>query len=108
MEHMVFKASPSARDLSRIVESSGGMINAATQHELTHYYTDIPVEGLEKAIDGLGTALTEPHITPEETEKERRVIFEEMAQRDDSPNAILWDKFMASIFAGTPYGQNVI
>jgi predicted Zn-dependent peptidase len=64
MEHMVFKASPSARDLSRIVESSGGVINAATQHELTHYYTDIPKEGLEAAIDALGAALTEPQLTP--------------------------------------------
>ena len=108
MEHMVFKASPSARDLSRIVESSGGVINAATQHELTHYYTDIPVEGLDRAIDALGQALTHPQITPDEIEKERRVIFEEMARRDDSPNAVLWDKFMSAIFEGTPYGQSVI
>jgi len=108
MEHMVFKGNPNTRDISRIVESCGGTINAATQHELTHYYTDVPQEGLEPAVTALGEALTSPHLLAEEIEKERRVILEEMARRDDSPNAVLWDKFMGSIYEGTPYGQSVI
>ena len=108
LEHMVFKGNPKTKDISRIVESRGGSINASTQQDLTHYYVDLPREGLEAVVDALGAVLSSPELEDKEVENERRVVLEEMTRHDDSPNACLWDKFMETCLKGTPYSRRII
>ncbi len=110
LEHMVFKGTPkrSAGEVTRAVESNGGIINAATQIETTYYYIDIPSYGAQKALDILADTLTHPSFPQEELERERLVILEEIKRRDDHPNSTLWDEFAANIFNGTPYGSRII
>jgi predicted Zn-dependent peptidase len=110
LEHMVFKGTPtkSAGQISRIVESNGGIINAATQLETTHYYIDIPSYGLDAALDILADTVLHPTFPEDELEREKLVILEEIHRRDDSPDATLWDEFVSQIFHGTAYGTKVI
>ena len=110
LEHMVFKGTAlrSAGDITRVVESNGGSMNAATQLETTHYYIDIPSRGFEPALEVLADTLINPSFPADELERERLVILEEIHRRDDSPDATLWDEFASQLFRGTPYGIKVI
>src|SRR5688572_26340204 len=93
LEHMVFKgtAKVSAGEISRVVESNGGSINAATGMEMTHYYIDMPSDLFDKAFDVLSESVVNPTFPPEEFEKERGVILEEIKRRNDNPQSPMWD-----------------
>ena len=80
MEHMVFKgtAKISAGEIAKVVESNGGSINAATGAETTQYYIDMPSDLFDRAFDVLADSVVRPSFPPEEFEKERGVILEEI------------------------------
>jgi zinc protease len=110
LEHMVFKGTPrlSAGEIAQVVESNGGSINAATGMETTHYYIDMPSDSFEEAFSVLAESVLNPSFPPEEFEKERKVILEEIRRRNDNPESDLWDEFLAALYRHTPYRRNVI
>jgi zinc protease len=110
LEHMIFKGTDkiSANEISKIVESNGGSINAATAGETTHYYIDMPSDKWEQAFDVLSQSVLHPAFPPAEFEKERKVILEEIKRRNDDPQSDLWDGFLETIYTKTPYRQRVI
>lgn len=110
LEHMIFKGTDkiSANEISKIVESNGGSINAATGGETTHYYIDMPSNKWEQAFDVLSQSVLRPAFPPAEFEKERKVILEEIKRRNDDPQSDLWDGFLESLYTQTPYRQRVI
>ena len=89
LEHMIFKGTDkvSANEISKIVESNGGSINAATGGETTHYYIDMPSDKWETAFDILSESVLRPAFPPVEFEKERKVILEEIKRRNDDPQS---------------------
>lgn len=110
LEHMIFKGTDkiSANEISKIVESNGGSINAATAGETTHYYIDMPSNKWEQAFDVLSQSVLHPAFPPVEFEKERKVILEEIKRRNDDPQSDLWDGFMEALYTQTAYRQRVI
>lgn len=110
LEHMLFKGTRkyTAGQISRTIESQGGSINAATGQEFTHYYVDIPAEGLSSALDVLCDAVTNATFPKDEMERERLVILEEIKRRNDSPDAALWDSFSSTLYQKSPYHWRVI
>ena len=84
LEHMIFKGTDkvSANEISKIVESNGGSINAATGGETTHYYIDMPSDKWETAFDILSESVLRPAFPPEEFEKERKVILDKIKRRN--------------------------
>ena len=110
LEHMIFKGTEkiSANEISKIVESNGGSINAATSGETTHYYIDMPSDKWEQAFDVLSQSVLHPAFPPAEFEKERKVILEEIKRRNDDPQSDLWDGFLEALYTKTAYRQRVI
>ncbi len=110
LEHMIFKGTKdiSAGEISRVVESNGGSINAATGTEMTQYYIDMPSDLFDKAFDVLSASVVYPSFPPDEFEKERKVILEEIRRRNDNPESDLWDGFLEAVYRKTPYKNNVI
>ncbi len=73
-EHLCFKGTekrPTSREISQIVDSVGGSLNAATDRELTVYYGKVARPHLELVIDVLADMLRHSLLAPEEMEKER-------------------------------------
>lgn len=110
LEHMIFKGTDeiSANEISKIVESNGGSLNAATGGETTNYHIDIPSDKWEKALEVLSESVLRPAFPPDEFEKERKVILEEIRRRNDDPRSDLWDAFLEALYTHTPYRQQVI
>ena len=109
LEHLVFKGTPrrSAKAIARAIDALGGQLDAFTGRELGCYYAKVLDERLPEALDLLSDILTEPLLAPEDIERERRVILEEIKLSGDTPTDDLFDLFYSTIFDGHPLGRPV-
>ena len=92
------------------MEAVGGEINAATEHELTTYWSKVPEPHSEETIDLLVDMLRHSLHRQDDVEKERMVIYEEQRMVEDDPghradvltDALLWpDHPLGREIAGT-------
>src|SRR5947199_1189440 len=89
IEHMLFKGSekyPNARLISEAIEGVGGVFNASTGKELTHYSARVPGEHLPEVLDVLADMVHHSLFDPVEIRKEGRVIIEELSPTHDDHN----------------------
>lgn len=107
LEHMAFKGTQtrSAINIAEEVENVGGHINAYTARELTAYYIKLLKEDHELGVDILGDILTHSIFDPQEMERERGVILQEIGQANDSPDDIVFDHFQATAYPNQPMGR---
>ncbi len=93
LEHMSFKgtASRSAQAIAEEIESVGGELNAATGLETTAYYARVLKGDEGLALDLLADILLNSSFAPDEMERERGVILQEIAATQDSPDDIAFE-----------------
>jgi len=106
LEHMLFKGTKrrTARDIAVEVDSYGGEINAFTTREYTVYYIKVLDEHLRTAIDILADIFLHSVLDPEEMEKERHVILEEIRMQEDQPEDQVHDLMNTILWSGHPLG----
>jgi predicted Zn-dependent peptidase len=88
IEHMCFKGTvkrPTSFDVCTVIEGVGGMLNAGTDKELTIYWCKIARPHFYAALDLLADILLNSRFEPNEIEKERQVIIEEIKMSLDFP-----------------------
>jgi predicted Zn-dependent peptidase len=107
LEHMAFKgtARRDAAAIAREIENVGGHINAYTAREQTAYYCKVLKEDVGLAADIIGDILCHSTLVPEELERERGVILQEIGQANDTPDDIIFDHFQLACFPGQPMGR---
>lgn len=100
IEHAVFKGTKkrSERDISTVIESRGGTLNASTSREWSSYYAHVLPEELHLAIDVLTDLIRNPIFRRNAIEMERLVILEEIKRFYDSPESLLFYRSLGSIF----------
>jgi len=110
LEHMLFKgtANMGVCEIDREIKKLGGFNNAYTSNEYTTYYAVVPSENFRRAFDVLFEAMVGSVFAPEEVEREREVIIEEIRERDDDPSDELFTLFQREIFRGTRYSVPVL
>ncbi len=110
LEHMLFKGTPtrSASRIAREIESVGGILNAYTAKEYTSYYCKVLYENFETAVDLLTDIFLNSTFDPEELEREREVIKEEVRMVDDTPDDLVVDLFYRDLFPGHPLGRPIL
>lgn len=110
LEHMVFKgtAKYAPSEIDEIVESKGGVMNAATSKDYTFYYINIPSYNAETAFDTISEMVFRAKFIPEEIEKEKPVVVQEIKRSYDSPTSKMWEEFSRQMFKGTPYAREII
>ncbi len=110
LEHMAFKgtASRSAIDIAEAIENVGGHINAYTSREQTAYYVKLLKEDLALGVDIIGDILCHSSFEPEELERERGVILQEIGQANDTPDDIIFDHFQSAAYPAQPMGRPVL
>lgn len=110
LEHLLFKGTKKygIGEIAKIIESSGGRINAGTGKDFTVIYFNVPKESVEIALEIAADILQNATFLPEEIERERLVILEEIKRQDDDPDSVLWNLFNEKIFSSTPYCRRII
>src|SRR5664279_2639034 len=110
-EHLFFKGTarrPTARDISFEVDSMGADFNAFTGKEYTGYYIKCTRDQAAQAFDVLADMLFHSRFDPEEIEREKGVIVEEMNMYRDTPAQYLPDVYDDLCFGDTPLGRPII
>ena len=110
-EHLFFKGTerrPTARDISFEVDSMGADFNAFTGKEYTGYYIKCTREQAAQALDVLADMLFHSRFDPDEIEREKGVIVEEMNMYLDTPMQYLPDVYDNLCFGDTPLGRPII
>src|SRR6201994_4915537 len=110
LEHMAFKGteSRSAAAIAEEIEAVGGHINAYTAREQTAYYVKLLKEDAALGVDIIGDILTHSSFEPEELERERSVILQEIGQANDTPDDIIFDHFQQTAFPAQALGRAVL
>ena len=110
LEHMAFKGTD-RRDALRIaeeIENVGGSINAYTSREQTAYFARVLKEDTELALDLLSDILLHSRFLPQEIEREREVILQEIGQSIDTPDDIIFDHLQETAFPEQAIGRPIL
>ncbi len=109
-EHMVFKGTDKrdVGEIAKVVESSGGDINAFTSFDETVYYIVIASRFQDTALDVLSDAMENSAFDPDELQKELEVVVEEIRRGKDSPGRNLSEKLFETTYSQHPYGRPII
>jgi predicted Zn-dependent peptidase len=109
-EHMMFKGTEkmSAIQIAREIDALGGLLNAQTAKEYTVYYTKVLDEHLDKASDILFDLFLNSKIDPDELEKEKKVVLQEIRMTEDTPDDYITDLFAEAFFHDSPLGTSIL
>ena len=100
IEHMMFKGTKRRTSLELVesIEEVGGQINAFTGKESTCFYIKALDSYLELSLDVLSDMLFNSSFHPDDIEKEKGVISEEINMSEDSPEDVLSDLHSSAIW----------
>lgn len=109
IEHLFFKGTRkrSARQISEAVEGVGGYLNAFTSEEMTCYHAAAPASRIGLLFDVLLDMVEDSLFAPEEVERERGVILEEIKMYDDQPGQLVQERLNALLWPGTSLGRPI-
>ena len=88
LEHLPFKGTkywPTSQAVSEAIEGVGGVMNASTDREMTSFWCKVPQTHFRSAFAVLLDMILNPLLDPDELEKEREVIQEELRMTNDYP-----------------------
>jgi len=110
IEHMVFKGTEnrSAEDIARVIDSTGGHLDAYTAKELVSYNTKVIDDHLPIAFDVLSELVLKPLFRPEDIEKEKGVVLEELKMEVDNPEYLVHETFFRSFWRNHPLGRSIL
>lgn len=109
VEHLLFKGTEqrSPQRIAEEMDSVGGVINAFTGRESTCYYAKVVDEHLPLAVDVLRDIFLNSVFDPDEIERERTVILQEIASADENPEDFVHDLFGLDYFGDHPLGRPI-
>jgi predicted Zn-dependent peptidase len=110
VEHMLFKgtARRSAEDIAQQIDSIGGQLDAFTAKEYASYYIKVLDEHLPLAIDILSDIVRNPAFTPEDVEREKKVVVEEIKMVEDTPDDLVHEIFTQGFWENHPLGRPIL
>ena len=127
LEHLMFKGTNlhKAGEFDKILESRGGIVNAATWKDYTFYYVTIPKgqndENFNIALELHADMMLNPILPEDEIGapfdlkignqnviRERHVVTEEIRMREDQPWTKVYNAANREMYTSHPYKRDVI
>jgi predicted Zn-dependent peptidase len=110
LEHMAFKGTKtrSARVIAEEIENVGGSLNAYTGREITAYHASVLKEDVALGVEMVADILRNSVFDPDELQRERGVILQEIGQALDTPDDLIFDQFQETALPEQPLGRPVL
>ncbi len=111
IEHMMFKGTNKfpLGIFSKTIAAQGGQENAFTNNDYTAYFEKIDASRLASSFELEADRMNNLLLNEEEFAKEIKVIQEERRLRtDDNPQALAFERFLATAHLTSPYNHPVI
>lgn len=104
LEHLFFKGTErrTAAGIAEEIDAVGGVLDAFTGKEYTCYYARVLTEHLPLALDLLTDIFLCSRFAEEDIERERSVVYQEIAQVEDTPDDLIHDLFHLDFWPGHP------
>ncbi len=106
LEHMNFKSTENleAGEFDKIVKRFGGIDNASTGFDYTHYFIKSASRNLERSLSLFAEMMENLSLKKEEFEPERKVVAEERRWRtDNNPIGYLYFRLFNNAYIYHPY-----
>ena len=102
IEHMLYKGTKKRtnKQIAEEIEKNGGEMNGFTNEIMTAFWCKMPSKHLDVALNVLSDMVKNPLFDSKETEKERKVIFEEMKIYHDNPQHYVFEKIQEMLYDG--------
>lgn len=109
LEHLLFKGTErrNAAQIAEEIDAVGGVLNAFTGKEATCYYARVLAEDFPLAADVLSDIFLHSRFDPEEIERERGVVLQEISQAEDTPDDFIHDFFSLNYWPEHPLGYPI-
>ena len=110
LEHAVFKGTEkrNAYQIAQSIESLGGYLNAFTGRELNCYFARVMDSHLPIAVDVIGDLLQSSKFDPQEIEKEKMVVIEEIHGLEDNPEDLVSELYANLIWQPHPLSRPIL
>jgi predicted Zn-dependent peptidase len=110
VEHMLFKGTHTrtAEDIAQAIDSIGGQLDAFTAKEYASYYIKVLDEHLPLALDVLSDIVLNPAFDPDDIEREKKVVVEEIKMVDDTPDDLVHELFTQAFWEDHPLGRPIL
>jgi predicted Zn-dependent peptidase len=110
VEHMVFKGttSRSAQQIAREVDTIGGNLDAFTGKEMVCFNIRVLDENVPPALEVLSDLVLHPTFTPEELDREKGVILEEIKMDEDNPDYLVNEVWTQNFWKGDALGRPIL
>ncbi len=110
VEHMLFKGTKSrtAQRIAREMDSIGGNLDAFTSKETICFNVKSLSDHVPIALDVLTDMVLNPVFAPNDIERERGVILEEIKIDEDNPDVLVHELFTQSFWKGHPLGKPIL
>lgn len=110
LEHLVFKATErrTAREIAGSLESLGGSLDAYTSREHTAFQARVLDEHLIPAADVLADVMFRPLLRADDLALEKKVVLEEIAMVEDTPDDVVFELHNADMWGDHPYGYSIL
>jgi predicted Zn-dependent peptidase len=106
LEHMNFKSTKNlkAGEFDKEVKSVGGVNNASTSFDYTHYFIKSSTQNVKKSIDLFAELMQNLNLKDDEFQPERNVVMEERRWRtDNNPLGYLYFRLFNNAYIYHPY-----
>jgi predicted Zn-dependent peptidase len=110
VEHLVFKGTKTrnAYQIAKSLESLGGDLNAYTTREHTCYHCLVLKEDWKMGLEVLSDLVCNMKLSKKDFELEKKVILQEIAMCDDTPEDIIYDYLFEHSYKNHPLGRQIL
>jgi zinc protease len=110
LEHMVFKGTPTHRDIPKLLKEHGARFNGSTWVDRTNYYETMAGTdaNLEFGISLEADRMVNSYVKREDLLSEMTVVRSEFEMGENNPEGILNQRMMAVAYEWHNYGKSTI
>lgn len=110
LEHMLFKGTPTVKDIPEEMKKRSMSFNATTSFDRTNYFASFPADAdrLKWALDLEAERMTKATFGRSQLDSEMTVVRNEMERGENSNGRILRERLFSTAFLWHPYRRSTI
>ena len=110
IEHMIFKGTQNRSSLriAKELDMIGGLSNAFTGKEYTCFHSKVLDKHFPALADILSDIFLNSNFDPQEIDRERQVILQELNMLEDAPDEYIHELFHSLFWSNHPLGNPVL
>lgn len=110
IEHLFFKGTksrPTSDKIAGVLDGIGAKYNAFTEREVTGYWVKSASKHFPLILNIVSDMIINPLFNPNEIEKERMVILEEIKMYNDIPQRKIFNNWFKLVYGNQPEGRPI-